>query len=343
MIRVGIIGLGKMGISHYAVFNAQKDMKVVAACDPSVFILAAFEKYNGVKCFKDYKSMIDQAELDCVVVATPTEFHAEIVRCALERNRHVFCEKPFSLNVKEGRELAELAKRKQLVNQVGYHCRFTGVFQKTKQLLSDKTIGDVYHFAMEVHGNVVKKKQGITWRAQQAEGGGCLYDYASHGIDLINFLIGVPQKVTGTVLRNINSRDIEDAVYTTFLYDNGISGHLSVNWCDAAYRKMENQITIWGTNGKIIANRQEAKVFIKKQEHHNGLNQGWNMLYTTDVTNPVDYYLRGEEYSAQVEYFAKCINEKKFDNLNSFENAVITDELVARLTESGEKLGLPHG
>ena len=144
-----------------------EDAEVVAVCDHSSFLLGVLNKNNGVKVFKDFKKMIDSCDLDCVVVSTPTKSHAEIVRYALECNIHVFCEKPFCLNIQEGKELVKLAGERNLINQVGYHCRFAGVFQKNKELLSEGAIGEVYYFKMEVYGNVVKKKQGKTWRSKK--------------------------------------------------------------------------------------------------------------------------------------------------------------------------------
>lgn len=339
MIKIGMIGIGKMGISHYAVFNVHKDADVVAACDPSAFMLTVFEKNNGVKCYKDYKEMIDKGGLDCVVVSTPTKFHSEVVRYALEHNLHVFCEKPFCLNADEGEELIKIAENHKLVNQVGYHCRFAGVFQKTKELLEHDVIGDVYYFKMEVYGNVVKKKQGKTWRSKKSEGGGCLYDYASHGVDLVNYLVGLPKTVTGTVIKRINSTEIDDAVYSTFVYDNDLTGYLAINWCDASYRKMSNQITIMGTKGKIIADRQECKVFLNSSDDSSGMAKGWHIFYTTDVTKPVDFYLRGEEYSAQVDYFIQGVKEKRIDNISSFKSAFQTDVFIDMLAKDGRGRG----
>lgn len=339
MIKIGIIGLGKMGLSHFAIFNAHPEVEVTAVCDPSPFMKIILEKYMGKQCYKDYKQMIDEKRLDAVVVATPTRFHSDIVKYALNKKLHVFCEKPFCLKVEEGRELIALAERNGLVNQVGYHCRFTGVFQKTRELLDRKVIGDVYHFMMEVYGNVVQKKKGGTWRSDRAEGGGCLFDYASHGIDLVHYLVGPTRTVRGTCLKKVFSAGTEDAVFSTLECADGVSGLLSVNWCDPTYRKMANQITIMGTNGKLVADRQECKVFIRDNQDCPDLEEGWNMFYTTDVTKPVWFYLRGEEYSYQVDYFVQCIKNKSLENLSSFENALQADIVVDLLLKDGEHHG----
>jgi scyllo-inositol 2-dehydrogenase (NADP+) len=75
--------------------------------------------------------MIDTEVLDCVFIATPSRFHSEMVRYALDQNLHVFCEKPFCLDVEQGSALAQLAETKRLVTQVGYHCRFVGAFPRS--------------------------------------------------------------------------------------------------------------------------------------------------------------------------------------------------------------------
>jgi predicted dehydrogenase len=337
MIRMGIIGLGKMGISHHAIINMHPDVKLAAVCDASAYILDVLNKYTGVTCFNDYRKMIDKSALDSMIVATPSRSHGEIVQYALERNLHVFVEKPFSINVEEGRKLAELAEKKNLVNQVGYHFRFIGTFREAKRLLDLGTIGDIYNFRVEAYGPVVLRPQGFTWRSNRSEGGGCLYDYASHAIDLVNYLIGPPSGVGGTVLNKIYSKDVEDEVYATLYYPDGKNGHLAVNWSDETYRKMSTRISIWGNNGKIVADRQEYQVYLRETKNRVGLTKGWNVRNTTGLTEPVWFFLRGEEYSAQLDHFVQCIKNSKTENISSFKSALETDIVIDMLLKDAAR------
>ena len=91
-------------------------------------LLSALNKHMGFKTYKDFGELLQNEKLDAVLIATPSRFHGQMVRQALEKNLHVFCEKPFCLNVAEGQELASLAKQKGLVNRVGYHYRFLATF-----------------------------------------------------------------------------------------------------------------------------------------------------------------------------------------------------------------------
>jgi predicted dehydrogenase len=329
LLRIALLGLGKMGLSHQAIINAHRDAELVAVCDTAEYVLDVLGKYTGVKTYTDHRKLLTLEDLDAVFVATPSRFHAEMVRTALDANLHVFCEKPFCLRVADGRDLVEMAERKRRVNQVGYHYRFIGVFQELKRLLDMKTLGKLNHIRAEAYGPVVLRPKGGTWRTKGSEGGGCLYDYASHAIDLLNYLVGPPESVAGTVLNRLFSQDVEDEVYSNLQYQDGTTGHIAANWSDESCRKMSMKVTIWGTNGKIIADRQELQIYLRSANGvARGLNRGWNVRYTTELTEPVWYYLRGEEYSAQVDHFIRAVSAGRTDTRSTFRTAMETDVVV---------------
>jgi predicted dehydrogenase len=342
MVRVGVVGLGKMGLSHHAMINAHPDVKVAAVCDATGYILDVLSKYTGVKTYTDYDVMLRDGQLDAVIIATPSRSHEPMVRSALERGIHVFCEKPFVLSASEGVALAKLANERKLVNQVGYHYRFVAAFQEIKRLLELDAIGEVTHVMAEAYGPVALRPKGSTWRSQRSEGGGCLYDYAAHPLNLLNWYFGAPDAVGGTVLNSIFSKETEDEVYSTLYFPGGRSAQLSVNWSDESYRKMSTKITLWGKTGRIYADRQECQTYLRDTAKiPAGYQVGWNVKYTTDMTEPVWFYVRGEEYSAQLDYFVQCIKSKKSENVNSFESAALTDKVIAMMiadAQSGSRI-----
>jgi len=339
LIRIAILGLGKMGISHQSIVGAHPDAELVAICDTTGYLVDLLGKYTSVKAYTDYRKLLDTEKLDAVFIATPSKYHAEMVRAALDANLHVFCEKPFCLDVAEGKALAALAEEKQRVNQVGYHYRFVGVFCELKRLLDLNVLGAIHHVRAEAYGPVVLRSKGVTWRASRSEGGGCLNDYACHAIDLLQYLVGVPKEVSGTVLNRIFSGDVEDEVYANLSYDGGLTGEIAANWSDESFRKMSMKISVWGTNGKIVADRQELQIYIRNASGlSEGLNKGWNVRYTTDLTDEVWFYLRGEEYSAQVDHFLQAIKEGWTDTRSTFRSASATDlTALAMVTDAGKK------
>jgi len=191
----------------------------------------------------------------------------------------------------------------------------------------------VTHVLAEAYGPVVLKAKGSTWRSRRSEGGGCLYDYAAHPLDLLTWYAGAPSGVGGTVLGSVFSQETEDEVFSTLFYPDGSSGQISVNWSDESVRKMTTKVTLWGTTGRIYADRQECQVYLREDaELPPGYGRGWNMRYTTELTEPVWFYLRGEEYSAQLDHFVKRIVCEELEGINTFESAAVTDRVLELLT-----------
>jgi predicted dehydrogenase len=338
MIRIAVVGLGKMGISHQAIINAHPQVALGAVCDATGYVLDVLHKYTDVPVFGDYGRMLKEAELDAVIIATPSRSHAAMVEQAIERGLHVFCEKPFCIDPADSERLAKLADGRGLVSQVGYHNRFVGAFQEVKRLIDAGAIGKVSHARAEAYGPVVLKPKGSTWRTQKSEGGGCLYDYAAHPLNLLNWYFGVPGAVAGSALNKIFSRDTDDEVYSTLFFDGGVSAQLSVNWSDDSYRKMTTKMEIWGTNGRIYVDRQECQVYLRDASlAPAGYETGWNVRYTTELTEPVWFYLRGEEYSAQLDYFVQAVAGGRMDNVNSFASAAATDRAITMIVEDAER------
>ena len=331
MIKAGVIGLGKMGISHCAILNAHPDVDLVGVCDTSKFLRWGLGKYSKLEAFDDYKKMIKEKTPDCVFIATPTSSHFEIAKYCLDNGIHLFLEKPCCLNYSDTATLRDLAKEQKRLVQVGYHNRYLGTFREVKRLIDNNELGDIYHFTAEAYGPVVVKEKDETWRSNRNEGGGCLYDYASHVINLVNFIFGDVDSVKGTSLKKIYSKNVEDAVYSNLHLKSGVSGNLSVSWSEESFRKMSTKISISGKKGRLEANAQEIKIYRNKSNNNSALSGGWDLKYLTDFTEPVNFYLRGEEYSAQIDDFIRQLESGSLESINSIDYAGETDRVVELL------------
>jgi predicted dehydrogenase len=272
-------------------------------------MLDVLGKYTGVHTYDSFDKLLREESPDCVFVSTPSRYHADIVGTALDRGLHVFCEKPFALEPETGYRLADVAERKRLVNQVGYHYRFIASFNEAKRLLDLEVLGRLHHVRIEAYGPVVLRQKGLTWRSHKSEGGGCLFDYACHAIDLANYILGRPIAVSGTILDSVFSNDVDDEIYSTLQFEQGLHGQLATNWSDESIRKMSMRMNLWGTNGRMNIDRQELQIYLRSVPHGiDSLKSGWNSRYTTDLTPPVWFYMRGEEYSAQIDHFIRCVS-----------------------------------
>lgn len=340
--RGAIIGLGRMGLTHFSILNAHPNVSLVAVCDSSPFVLKNASRCVGVQTYSNVSRMVDSVILDFIVVATPTGDHAGTVSAAVEKNLHVFVEKPFALSARQGQEILGSIRGKPLVNQVGYVLRFSDVFMQVKGLLESRVIGDLLRFKMEMHGPTLLHGARSSWRSKKSEGGGCLYDFASHAVDLINYLVGMPDEIVGTIFQSIYSKFVEDAIGSTFLYKSGILGTLLVNWSDPSYRKTTYRFEAFGRKGKIIADLHGYRVFLRSKAS-NGFVEGWNHRYVTEFFRPVHFYVRGYEFTRQLEHFINCISLGRPSDVCSFEQAHKTDTIIEQLRQDAERRHFSRG
>jgi predicted dehydrogenase len=336
-LKTGFIGFGRMGLTHFSILNTHPSVNITAVCDQSSTMLKILNKYVDVKTYTDHMKMLDDSNLDCVVISTPGDSHGELVRTCMKRGIHVFVEKPFTMTVAEGQSVIAELGDKPLVNQVGYVNRFNEVFMEVRRLISEGVIGDVVNFSSEMYGATVLKDSKSSWRSNKKSGGGCMFEFASHCIDLVVYLLGKPDIVTGSVLQSIYSSEVEDLVSSTFIYNKGFSGTIMVNWSDETYRKPANIVKVIGTNGKIIADKHAYKIYLKKSDAKNGFDQGWNTRYITDFAKSVRFYLRGNEFTRQLDYFIECIERKSTENVASFVEGLQTDILMEEITKDAAR------
>jgi len=337
MFRAGFIGFGRMGITHFSILNSNPLIAPVAVCDQSGTMLNILKKYVDVAIFSDYRTMIVESELDCVVISTPSDSHTEIINHAIDNNLHIFSEKPFAMSAADGRDTLKRLAGKNIVNQVGYVNRFNEVFMEVKNLLAAGVIGEVKQFSSEMYGATVLKDSKSSWRGKKKSGGGCLYEFASHGIDLAIYLFGTPKKVTGSILQSIFSSEVEDWVGSTFIYENGFTGSIAVNWSDETFRKPANIVTINGTKGKIIADKHAYKIYLKESDPTGRFQKGWNTVYITEFAESVSFYLRGNEFTRQLDYFVDCMQNNQAESICSFSDALQTDMVMDMITSDAAR------
>ena len=332
MKKIGLIGIGKMGMSHLAIANMTPGIEVVAICDTSKILLRFIDKNMKFKTYTDYKKMIEEMDLDGIMVLVPNAFHFEIAKYCIEKGINLFVEKPFTLTYKDSKTLVDLAEAHNVKGQVGYVNRFNPIFEKVKQLLDKNIIGDVSNYINRMTGGVILK-ENKGWRNDYSKGGGCLFDYGPHCFDLSTYLFGTDVKVESAILKKVFSTSVDDIVYSTLNHSNKIVGLNYINWSDSSVRKATNSIEVMGSKGKITASKYEISVFLTEENLELGFEKGWNQIYITDESTDVAYYLRGEDFSRQLVEFSNVLNENIVESRSSFYSASITDRLLEETKE----------
>jgi predicted dehydrogenase len=331
-LKIGVIGAGRMGITHHSIINMLPGASVVAVADPSAVMTSLIGKYAAVKTYKTYDAMIKKEALDGVLVCTPPSVNGAILDEIVDRGLHAFVEKPFLLDATLAQAVADRFAAAGLVNQAGYVNRFNNVFERVRTLLDADVLGPVIRFRSEMFSpTIVRETDESGWRGTHANGGGAVFEMAAHTIDLIQFLFGRPDRVIGTWMSKVYSREVEDIVSSTLVYADGTAGQIYVNWSDKSYRKPTNKLEIFGRKGRLLADQHGIKLHLSAADPANGFSEGWNQLYITDVFQPVPFYVRGIEFTAQLAHFVDCMRNPGMPNRCSFADAAATLSVIEQL------------
>lgn len=335
-VRVGIIGFGRMGITHYSIINTHPAVEMTAIADTSTMMLNMIKKYlSGVKLFEDYKDLLNSGLVDAVIVCTPSVMHYDVCKMAAELCINVFCEKPFTTSPAQAKELADLFEQKGLVNQVGYVYRFDVVFNKVKEMLGQGLIGRVCHTNVQfLSSTIIKMKPEKGWRSKRENGGGATYEMGSHVIDLMEFFFGKPQKIAGTMMGQVYSEAVEDTCDAQMMYANGMSANIHVNWSDYTYRKPMLKLDIHGTKGKIQADLYGYKLFLREENAEAGLPEGWTSVPMNMLPDPCPFYVRGTSFTNQLYEFADAVLAGRKSSGCAFREAVDTQEVIHTIFEN---------
>lgn len=187
-LKVGIVGTGYIGNVHGRIFGRDERLEITALYDIIPERAQAASKAIGGKVCSSRDELM--ANCDAVLVCTPNKTHKEIALHAIAEGKHVFCEKPFTIGVKEARELCDAANTGKGVFQVGFNRRFAPVYQKLRELLiSDKA-----------HSAHIKMNRGELlnpeWTGDVNVTGGFLYETTIHLFDMMRFQFGEISELT---------------------------------------------------------------------------------------------------------------------------------------------------
>lgn len=213
--RVGLVGLGRMGRFHAANLAGRIPLVELTRIVDADEGLArdTSEKLGGVGWSTDFADVLEDPEIEAVIVASPTPLHAEMAEAAAAAGKHVFCEKPLSLDLKRTYEVVEAVRSAGVKMQVGFHRRFDPDYRAAREKISAGEIGDVYLFRTSLRD---MRSPGFDYIKGS---GGFFADVTLHDFDTARWMIGEIEEVTafGATLSDPGFEevgDIDNAVVT---------------------------------------------------------------------------------------------------------------------------------
>jgi predicted dehydrogenase len=323
-LRLGIVGLGKMGLLHASLLNTFPDVELVAFCEKSALMSRFFKKVfskNGTLIVNDLDKL-QGLNLDAVYVTTPISSHSFIIKDLWSKKicHSIFVEKTLSLNFAQSHELCENAEKAGATTMVGYMKRFSVVFGKAKEILSQGELGAPQSFKAYAYSSDFL---GLTKESKSsASRGGALSDLGCHVIDLALWLFGQldVQNVLSVVKNEAGS---ETSVSFSTGNSNELSGQFDVSQSMPNYRMPEFGLSIECSKGKIEVNDDRLVL-----TSGNGSNpKKW---YRHDLSDSVLFSMGEAEYFRENQHFVNSVLGGR-DCESSFDSASKVDFIIEQV------------
>lgn len=244
-IQTALVSFGMSGqIFHAPLLKSHKGFKVCSVMQRrSKSALALFPDAKIVTSLDD---IIHDENVELVIVNTPDELHYTQAKVALMAGKHVVVEKPFVLNVEQGAELIELAKKKGKILTVFQNRRWDNSFLTVQKVIRENLVGRLVEF--EARYNRYRTFIQDSWKEKRESGSGILQNLGAHIIDQALVLFGMPQGVDARLMANRDNSQVDDFFDLRLFYP-----HLSVT-LKASYLVREEgpAYVLHGVNGSFV-------------------------------------------------------------------------------------------
>ncbi len=244
-IRWGVLGCGGIA-NRFATGVAAVDgstLAAVASRTPGKAKPFA-QKYGVASFFENYEDLVRRADIDAVYVSTTHNFHHECVKLALDHGKAVLCEKPFTVNARELRELVDLARRKKLFLMEGMWTRYLPAIIQVRKWLADGEIGEVRQVRADFGFRIDFDPRHRLF--DPALAGGALLDAGIYPLSFASMVMGgPPEKIQATA--EIGRTGVDDQSAYQLTYKGGAIAMLS----SAVRTELDCRAVIYGTEGRI--------------------------------------------------------------------------------------------
>jgi predicted dehydrogenase len=270
-IRWGIIGCGNVTeLKSGPAFNKVAQSSLVAVMRRDAAKAKDYAKRHQVpRWYSNAMQLIDDPEVDAVYIATPPDSHKDFALLVAEAGKICCVEKPMALNTAQCIEMADLFDRKQLPLYVAYYRRSLPRFLKIKEWLDQGLIGSArqVHWSFSRSPNAADVAGHYNWRTDPAKaGGGYFIDLASHGLDLLLYLLGDVVDVRGISGNQQKLYAAEDAVSAVWQFQ---SGCLGTGFWNFASAERNDKVVIYGSEGRIefsVFDNEPVQLITEKQQ-----------------------------------------------------------------------------
>jgi predicted dehydrogenase len=284
MIRVGIIGCGKIADAHAEQIQYIPGCRIVGACDEELLMAEQFcDRFDVEHSFGDVRDMLDACRLDAVHITTPPQSHFDLGRLCLESGSNVYVEKPFTVDADEAEALLKGAKQRGLKVTVGHDHQFSQVAMTMRKLVAEGYLGgpalhmeSLYNYDL---GDPVYTRALLGDKSHWVRKlpGKLLHNVISHGISKIAEFLScdtprvVAQGFTSRFLRNLGETDLIDELRVALLDDMHATAYFTFS---TQMRPGLHQFRLYGPkNGLVVDYGQQTVLKLRGNKYKSHLER----------------------------------------------------------------------
>jgi predicted dehydrogenase len=330
-VRFGVIGAGGIATRRTipGMLEASNcELAAVMDVTDAERIAATF----GVsRAYDDVDHLLADPDVQAVYIASPANLHDEQIIAAAEAGKHVLCEKPLTLTVRQAERAVAVCERNGVFLQEGYMMKFHGAHTMVHRLIEEGRLGDLVYLRAQL-SCWYPPIEGAWRQDPETGGGGSLIDMATHLYDLLEYFAGPVRRVvafTGNLVQDYKS---EDAATTLLEFESGAHATVDTFFC-IRDESVRTRLEIYGSRGSILTEGTIGQSTGGTMEGILGLGEaGYDAEQSKDVERTFEQipFPSVNPYTLECEYFAGCILAGRPPEINDAENAL----RILRLTEA---------
>jgi predicted dehydrogenase len=277
MMKIAVIGASFAKAAYLPALRHIDGVEVVSLASSRLeSARAAAAAFGIANAYDDWRQMLKQHRPDSVLIATPTDTHAEMTLAALESGAHVLCEKPTAMHSGEAKAMLERAEALGRVHMVDHELRFNPNRMRIAELIAEGALGDIRHVNIANIGaswaDPASRPLGDWWSLAE-HGGGRLGANGSHQVDMVRWWLGPVASVMGEALTVVPNRidkatgaawtaTADDLCHLTMRMQSG--ARVQVFMSGVAAHNIGNLTQIFGSMGTITLSNEDERLYFAK-------------------------------------------------------------------------------
>jgi predicted dehydrogenase len=326
MIKIGVVGVGYWGPNLVRNFASLETAEVTTICDINAKRAENIRQRfcPQAQVCSDIRELAEDPQIDAVVIVTPISTHCELGSFFLEAGKHVLIEKPLARTVAECERLIELAEINKRVLMVGHVFEYNVAVERIKQYLEKGELGKLFYvYSQRVNLGRIQHDVNALW------------SFAPHDVSILSYWLGQePSQVSARGFSYLN-RGIEDVVFVTLNYPNGVGAHMHLGWLDPRKVRL---MTLVGSKKMLVYD--DVSLDAKIQIYDKGIDQLDDFLDSPESFAQFQFQIKagdlivptiqfGEPLQAECRHFVECIEHGRRPLTDGFDGLKVVKVLEA--------------